>query len=106
MSRTFKKYCALTILGVFLFAFGEKNIHDIIHGDEFHCTAKHEHHFHNQEHHCFICDFYISLFDDSSAQVSFSFILSVSHVPFQVSDSELVYSYHTSFFNRGPPASA
>lgn len=106
MSQKFRKYCSLIILGVFLFAFGEKNIHDMIHGDEFHCTAKHALHFHNQEHHCFICDFYISLFDDSSAQVNISFIHSPSPVPFRATKSELVYTYHTSFFNRGPPVLA
>jgi hypothetical protein len=106
MSTTFKKISALFILSIFLFAYTEKSVHDVIHGDEPHCNAQHEKHFHTQEHHCFICDFDISVFDGSTTSVPPSFTRFGEKAPFICVVSNIAYSYSTASLSRGPPALA
>mgnify|MGYP001164802834 CR=1 FL=1 len=51
---------------LFLFAFlvptvGE-TLHQLSHAGDSHCTEKSVHHFHEEEHHCVICDFSFNSF--------------------------------------------
>ena len=56
MKETFKKYCSIIFLFLFLFPLVEKEIHAIEHADDVHCSAS-DKHFHELEHSCSICDY-------------------------------------------------
>lgn len=56
MRKELQKYISFSLCLLFLFPMVEKQIHAFEHSDDKHCTAN-EKHFHEQEHHCNICDF-------------------------------------------------
>jgi len=103
MSHALKKYSSLFLLGIFLFAYTEKGIHDILHADDEHCHSLTEKHFHNQEHHCFICDFNISLSDNHTFLSQNSFLQYANGIFFVISEQNLVLRNSTSLSARGPP---
>jgi len=78
----------------------------MVHADDQHCNAQHEKHFHDQEHHCFICDFTISLFENTSSTIQSSFLRYTTDAVFAVAESIFTYSASSSSFTRGPPALA
>jgi hypothetical protein len=106
MRSVLKKHLSIFLLGIFLFAYTEKSAHDILHADDMHCNAQHEKHFHDQEHHCFICDFTISLFDNTSNNSESSFLRHTTDAVFAIAESTFSYSASHSSFTRGPPALA
>jgi hypothetical protein len=52
-----KSILALFALLVFLFPQVEKEVHQYLHAVNVHCEEHDVVHFHNVEHHCFLCDF-------------------------------------------------
>ena len=67
-----RKIGSLFFLGIFLWFYAVKDIHDIMHVDDEHCHVQNAKHFHNQEHHCPICDIVFSSFDDQTPKVKVS----------------------------------
>jgi len=63
---TIRKVGSLFFLGIFLWFYAVKDIHDVIHADDDHCHVQNAKHFHTQEHHCPICDFEFPGFDDQT----------------------------------------
>lgn len=60
---------SLFFLGIFLWFYSVKDIHDVIHGNDFHCHVKDAKHFHKGEHHCLVCDFTFPCFDEPVVHV-------------------------------------
>jgi len=104
MRSIIKKYSSLLLLSIFLFAYTEKSVHDMLHADDAHCHSLTEKHYHNQEHHCVICDFDISTFgaDSLPAQLSFA-NLSFTDAVFIPIQTALSFGISNSFYNKGPP---
>jgi len=69
---TIRKVGSLFFLGIFLWFYSVKDIHDVIHADDVHCHVLNAHHFHTQEHNCPICDFEFPGFDDQIVKVEVS----------------------------------
>ena len=69
---TIKRIGSLFFLGIFLWFYAVKDLHDILHADDQHCHAQNAKHFHNQEHHCPICEFEFPSFDDQTPHVAVS----------------------------------
>jgi hypothetical protein len=103
---TIRRIGSLFFLGIFLWFYSVKDIHDIVHGDDFHCHVKDAHHFHEGEHHCPVCDFTFPYFDEPVAHVeipsdkSFTGVLNVYTT--QAVLSKTVYL----FSSRAPPVVA
>lgn len=101
-----KRVGSLFFLGIFLWFYSVKDIHDIIHGDDFHCHVKDAKHFHAEEHHCPVCDFIFPYFDDQTAHVEIpsarSFVKNQNSYAVQVILSEPV----SLFSSRAPPVVA
>ena len=64
MSAKVRRYWSLFMLSIFLFAYTEKGIHDIIHGDRFDYLAQKGVHYQTPIHHCFLCNFSIAIAED------------------------------------------
>ncbi len=56
-----KRILAMFTLVVFLFPFVEKEVHQWVHPAPPHCQDHQSVHFHQVEHHCFLCDMTIPL---------------------------------------------
>jgi len=54
--RLLRTYRAFLLLALFLFPFIQIGMHDIEHGNDFHCNERSSQHFHALEHHCSVCD--------------------------------------------------
>jgi hypothetical protein len=106
MKQGVKKYLSLFLLGIFLFAYSEKNIHDIIHAGDVHCHVLNEKHFHVAEHHCALCDFEFPWYDKSVASSHVSFLRNVSTVNFIFPESTLLVKEISARSSRAPPAIA
>ncbi|HTB07960.1 MAG TPA: hypothetical protein VK806_13500 [Bacteroidia bacterium] len=104
MKQGIKKYLSLFVLGVFLFSYSEKGIHDLLHADDFHCHEQHAKHFHNLEHHCAICDFELSFYDTSLTFTAPSFTRCATDVSFLVTEQQIALLPSSSLSARGPPA--
>ena len=57
MSKLKGKLISCLLLLSFLIPTIGESIHQISHSDDLHCNEKSEHHIHQLEHHCLICDF-------------------------------------------------
>jgi hypothetical protein len=55
--KRLKSILAFFTLLVFLFPQVEKEVHQYLHAVNVHCQEHDVVHFHNVEHHCFLCDF-------------------------------------------------
>ena len=69
---TIRKIGSLFFLGIFLWFYSVKDIHDVVHADDVHCHVLNAHHFHTQEHHCPVCDFEFPGFDDQTIKLEVS----------------------------------
>jgi hypothetical protein len=67
-----RKFGSLFFLGLFLWFYAVKDIHDVVHGDDVHCHVQNAKHFHTQEHHCPICDVVLPYFDEQKPHVEVS----------------------------------
>jgi hypothetical protein len=103
---TIRKVGSLFFLGIFLWFYAVKDIHDVVHGDDVHCHVQNAHHFHTQEHHCPICDFEFPGFDNQTPNVGVSahnfFIKTQSSFSAQV----VSFEPFSLFSSRAPPAVA
>jgi hypothetical protein len=63
VNPTIRKVGSLFFLGIFLWFNSVKDFHDVEHADDLHCHVKNARHFHNQEHHCPICDYVFPYYD-------------------------------------------
>ena len=70
--NTIRKISSLFFLGIFLWFYSVKDLHDIAHADDIHCHVLNAKHFHTQEHHCQICDFQFPGFDDQTIKLDVS----------------------------------
>jgi hypothetical protein len=103
---TIRKVGSLFFLGIFLWFYSVKDLHDILHFGDEHCHVLNAKHFHTQEHHCPICEFQFPGFDDQSVKLevsSHNFFVKVQNtfVAQAVSFEPLVLSSP-----RAPPAVA
>jgi len=101
-----KGIVAVFSLLVFLFPMVEKEIHNYDHAGIIHCTEHNVVHFHNVEHHCFLCDFT----NPVSTSTLLNKIAFAEHqwVEGQFFLYEFSYSLQSKYFHslRGPPAIA
>lgn len=77
-----RKAGALFLLGIFLWFYSVKDIHDIIHADDVHIHSQYAHTFQNPGHHCLICDFEFPGFDDQTPHLTlnvFSFFIGLQN---------------------------
>ncbi len=89
MRKELQKYLSLALCILLLFPMVERQIHAFEHIADKHCTAN-EKHFHEQEHHCTICDF--TLTDSSpNTNADYKFIASAQKYTFAAL-SESVHS--------------
>lgn len=103
---TIRKAGSLFFLGIFLWFYAVKDLHDVLHYGDEHCHVQNAKHFHKIEHHCSICEFEFPGFDNHTPQIeisSDSFFIKVQNLyPVQVKSNEPV-SLSSS---RAPPALA
>lgn len=97
-----RKMSSLFFLGIFLWFYAVKDIHDIVHGDDFHCHVKDTRHFHPQEHHCPICDFVLPCYDSPSKDKLSYKPLCVNTILFTI-EQNIALSEISSISSRGPP---
>jgi hypothetical protein len=57
MRSALKKIYALLFLLAFLTPAVGETLHQLSHASELHCNEKSEHHFHELQHHCDLCDY-------------------------------------------------
>jgi hypothetical protein len=102
MKETFKKYCSIIFLFLFLFPLVEKEIHAIEHADDVHCSAS-DKHFHELEHSCSICDYTFSSSADLISPLCFAVDNGKSFVfnPFIVEHVSIEFNYLLP--SRAPP---
>jgi hypothetical protein len=82
MLFSIRKYLAIGTLLVFLFPLIAEDVHRVEHANDSHCSSL-EHHIHQQEHHCGICDYAPSVFE--------SFIISLP--TFKADERHIHYSF-------------
>jgi len=104
MKLALKKYLSLFLLGIFLFAYSEKGIHDLLHSDDVHCNSLTEKHYHNAEHHCAICDFQFQWFDNSVAPLKITFVRKANNVSFLLPQTVVLTGEASLNSSRGPPS--
>lgn len=102
MRKELQKYFSLFLLLLFLFPIAEKQVHALQHLDDIHCTAT-DKHFHEQEHHCDICD--LTLTDVSTPPVAeYRFTIAVQQYLFTIPTESV---FHPAAFkdipSRAPP---
>lgn|GEM_PF-699859 len=105
MNLSIRKYLSLFLLSIFLFAYTEKSVHDVLHADDVHCHSITEKHFHNIEHHCAICDFEFPFFDKAHVQ-QLSFTHSFTSSIFLATEQNIALSEISSLPSRAPPVVA
>lgn len=106
MKLGLKKYFSLFLLGIFLFAYSEKGIHDLLHSDDVHCNSLTEKHYHNAEHHCAICDFQFQWFDNSVAPLKITFVRKAYTANFILPATVILTGEVSHNSSRGPPSLA
>ncbi|NNM94027.1 MAG: hypothetical protein HKL88_01020 [Bacteroidia bacterium] len=104
MSASFKKYCSLFLLSIFLFATAEKGVHDILHLGDSHCHSLSEKHYHNLEHHCYVCDFCFSFFEGDFTSLKTPAAPNPFLVPVIFTEGQYAAIPAAAFLNKGPPA--
>lgn len=80
--NTIRKVGSLFFLGIFLWFYSVKDIHDIIHAGDVHTHSQYAHNFQNPGHHCLICDFEFPGFDDQTPHLTvnvFSFFIGLQN---------------------------
>lgn len=70
--NTIRKVGSLFFLGIFLWFYSVKDIHDIIHAGDVHTHSQYAHNFQNPGHHCLICDFEFPGFDNQKSKIELS----------------------------------
>ncbi len=66
---TIRRVGSLFFLGIFVWFYSVKDIHDVVHRDDVHCHVLNAQHFHTQEHHCPVCDFEFPGFDEQNPTI-------------------------------------
>ena len=90
------------MLLLFLFPMVEKHVHAFEHSKDKHCTAN-EKHFHEEEHHCTICDFTITDSNPGTG-AGYQFITSSQQFIFSVlPESIYLQGAHYNLPARAPP---
>jgi hypothetical protein len=56
-----RKHIVILMMGILLYPIVQKDVHDYLHSDDFHCTSKTEKHLHQPPHFCLICNLIIHL---------------------------------------------
>lgn len=57
MNHFWARISSVFFLLVFLYPVVEKSVHELSHEDHVHCNSFSQYHWHEQEHHCGICEF-------------------------------------------------
>jgi hypothetical protein len=103
---TLRQVGSLFFLGIFLWFYSVKDIHDVVHADDIHCHVHNAQHFHAQEHHCPICDFEFPGFDDQTPHVSVTSCNFFIKVQNTVLAQAISFQPFSLFASRAPPAVA
>jgi hypothetical protein len=106
VKSTIRKVGSLFFLGIFLWFYSVKDIHDVIHANDIHQHYQNAENFQTPEHHCPICDFEFPGFDDQKPQVkvpanNFSIKVENAVLPKVVS-----FEVFRLFSSRAPPVVA
>ena len=104
MNNRGKIFFSFLFLTAFLIPTIGETLHRIAHAEDLHCNEKSVHHFHEEEHHCVICDFsftsyYSDIFKSEIQAIGF-FVL---HYSFKPTHSTFVEEL-AAISLRGPPA--
>lgn len=103
---TIKRAGSLFFLGIFLWFYFVKDIHDFVHSNDVHCHVKDINHFHEGEHHCPVCDFTFPYFDEPVPHIEIPANKSFTRV-FNVYTTQTVLSKTVFLFSsRAPPVVA
>jgi len=103
---TIRKAGALFFLGIFLWFYAVKDIHDIIHAGDLHSHYQDAQNFQTAGHHCFICDFEFPGFDDQTPKIeisSRSFFIKVQNT---ILPQAVSFDPVSLFSSRAPPVVA
>lgn len=97
-----RRFGSLFFLGIFLWFYSVKDIHDVVHGDDFHCHVKNAKHIHQAEHHCPICDVTLPHYNkpDAFELPEEPYIINVVYLNIQ---QEIAIDLISSSLSRGPP---
>ncbi|MDP4184435.1 MAG: hypothetical protein Q8862_04625 [Bacteroidota bacterium] len=98
-----KKYLACIFLLVFLYPFVVKEVHDIVHRNDFHFHSGSSKTFHNPEHHCAVCNYEIQYTESLPAQPVVSTIFTFCGKLVHPYAKVLYVSSKNSILLRGPP---
>ncbi len=82
LNKIIKNISAVFLLVLFLLPTAEQTIHAYKHSNDKHCNVVGEKHFHEKEHHCFLCDYTIT--SEMQAAKAFS-ATKIFHQPFSFS---------------------
>lgn len=104
--HTIKRVGSLFFLGIFLWFYSVKDIHDIIHADDVHHHYPFAENFQTPEHHCLICDFVFPCFDDQSPNFQIPFDNSSFKVQNFYTVQAILGEPVSLFSSRAPPAVA
>lgn len=100
----FRKYIAVFALATFLFPMVVEAAHTYEHRTDKHCTEKTSKHFHEAEHHCFICDFVPAVSDKPNHYNNITINVVYTTVSFSLYQSFVVTKPHYFFSLRAPPS--
>jgi hypothetical protein len=102
MKHSLRRFFSLFLLSTFLFAYTEKNVHDIVHSGDEHCHVLNEKHIHTAEHHCAICDFEFPFYDKVSV-FKLAFTRTTISTIFLSTEQNIALRKISSLPSRGPP---
>lgn len=103
MRKIFRQIAAILVLFIFAFPFVQKEVHTFEHAHDFECTSKTERHYHEEIHHCYICDYKILLASPSEEfSQSVDFVIINSDV-ISFYKSAFIANHSFSFALRAPP---
>jgi hypothetical protein len=102
MLSRLRKY-SIAALMVFLFPQVVEAVHTYEHRNDKHCTERIAHHFHDSPHHCPICDFVPTVFDEPPHIDNILADAAYATVSFSFYKSFVVTTHNYGFSLRGPP---
>lgn len=103
VNKEIKKYIVFLIIGILLYPSIYKNIHDVVHSDDFHCSSTSEKHIHLPSHQCSICNQTSLITYINTSKLTFS--LEQASFSFEPSPITILFNifFGFSFSLRAPP---
>lgn len=103
MQQFYKKYSSFFLLIIFLVPQIEKQLHDLKHANDVHCSIHAEFHFHKQEHSCGICDYTIGLLNPSAVENHELILSSINFIYLSYTTQVTLFELTCKLPPRAPP---